>query len=94
MTTWKRRILAGVAAAVVLVPAGWLAIDYVRQPAEVDRAPLVAAAAQFQVRIRRDEWGVPHIRGQRNVDAAFGIAYAHAEDDYPTIQQVLLATRG
>ena len=94
MTTWKRRILAGVAAAVVLVPAGWLAIDYARQPAEVDRAPLIAAAAQFQVRIRRDEWGVPHIRGQRNVDAAFGIAYAHAEDDYPTIQQVLLATRG
>ena len=89
-----RWFLVGAASLVVLVPACWWGIDRALQPAEVDRAPLVAAASQFDVRIRRDEWGVPHILGRRNVDAAFGIAYAHAEDDYTTIQQVLLATRG
>ena len=89
-----RWLLLGSAVLAVVVPVGWWAVDRALQPAEVDRAPLVAAAAQFDVRIRRDEWGVPHILGKRNVDAAFGIAYAHAEDDYPTIQQVLLATRG
>lgn len=89
-----RWFLLGTVVLAVVVPAGWWAVDHALQPAEVDRAPLVAAAAQFDVRIRRDEWGVPHVRGKRNVDAAFGIAFAHAEDDYPTIQQVLLATRG
>jgi acyl-homoserine lactone acylase PvdQ len=47
-----------------------------------------------RVRVVRDTWGVPHVFGERDQDAAFGLAYAHAEDDWPTIQAVLAASRG
>lgn len=49
---------------------------------------------EYSVRIVRDAYGVPHIFGKRDVDVAFGLAYAHAQDDFSTIQDVLLATRG
>ena len=48
----------------------------------------------YDVTIHRDIWGVPHIYGEKDSDAAFGLAYAHAEDDFETIQEVLLALRG
>tara|TARA_B100001142_G_C14325273_1_gene651986 strand:+ start:90 stop:2162 length:2073 start_codon:yes stop_codon:yes gene_type:complete len=48
----------------------------------------------YDVIIHRDIWGVPHIYGEKDKDAAFGLAYAHAEDDFDTIQEVLLALRG
>jgi acyl-homoserine lactone acylase PvdQ len=57
-----------------------------------------ATSAQIErskkVRILRDEFGVPHIFAKSNGDVAFGLAYAHAEDDFPTIEKVLAATRG
>ncbi|MBW7866599.1 MAG: acylase [Candidatus Hydrogenedentes bacterium] len=46
------------------------------------------------VRILRDEWGVPHIFGKTDADAAFGLGYAHAEDDWVNLQGVLLSSRG
>lgn len=46
------------------------------------------------VRILRDTWGVPHVFGKTDADTAFGLAYAHAEDDYRTIELSLLASRG
>ena len=48
----------------------------------------------YDVTIYRDNWGVPHIYGETDQDAAFGLGYAHAEDDFETIQEVLLALRG
>ena len=53
-----------------------------------------ALAHAAHVTITRDTYGVPHILGDTDADAAFGLAYAHAEDDYPTIQAVLAASRG
>ncbi|MGB3625888.1 MAG: acylase [Henriciella sp.] len=55
---------------------------------------LAAAASSYDAEIIRDTWGVPHIYGARDADVAFGVAYAHAEDDYETIQEVVAATRG
>jgi acyl-homoserine-lactone acylase len=52
------------------------------------------AARSHDVRILRDTWGVPHVFGKTDADAAFGLAYAHAEDDFATIQGALLAARG
>lgn len=46
------------------------------------------------VTIRRDDFGVPHILGKTEADVAFGLAYAHAEDDFSTIQAVVAASRG
>jgi acyl-homoserine-lactone acylase len=44
-----------------------------------------------KVQIARDEFGVPHIFGQKDADVAYGLAWAHAEDDFETIQKTLLA---
>lgn len=47
-----------------------------------------------RVRIVRDSWGVPHVFGKSDADAAFGLAYANAEDDFPMVQGVLAASSG
>ncbi|AMQ55929.1 acylase [Algoriphagus sanaruensis] len=44
-----------------------------------------------QVEIVRDEYGVPHVFGKTDADVAYGLAWAHAEDDFETIQKTVLA---
>ena len=62
--------------------------------------PLLATRAEappphrYDTRIVRDSYGVPHIFGTTDADVAYGIAYAHAEDDFETLQQVVAMTRG
>lgn len=51
-------------------------------------------AHSYDVTITRDDFGVPHIFGKTDPDVAYGIAYAHAEDDFATLQEVLAMTRG
>jgi len=51
-------------------------------------------APQHDVRILRDGFGVPHVFGKTDADVAFGLAYAHAEDDFATIQDVVFGVRG
>ena len=36
----------------------------------------------FYATIYRDSMGVPHVFGKNDADAVFGLAYAHAEDDF------------
>src|SRR5262249_832087 len=36
----------------------------------------------------------PHVFGRTDPDVAYGLAWAHAEDDFKTIQGALLASRG
>jgi acyl-homoserine-lactone acylase len=78
-----------IGAAAFLIVSDWLA-----QPAPPGPASLIAKAAQYHVRIERDHFGVPHIIGPRDADVAFGMAFAHCEDDFATIQEVALAVRG
>jgi len=88
------RALAGLA----LLSVGALGVGYLDLPARVEvqlsERDYVAEARAFDVEILRDNWGIPHIYGDTDADAAFGLAYAHAEDDFATIQSVILATRG
>ena len=49
---------------------------------------------KYDARIVRDEFGVPHIFGKTDADTAYGLAYAHSEDDFSTLQQVVAMTRG
>ncbi|WP_193166371.1 penicillin acylase family protein [Microbulbifer hainanensis] len=88
------RILTGL----LLLLAGVFGIAYLDLPApmatQLSERDYVAEARAFDVEILRDNWGVPHIYGETDADAAFGLAYAHAEDDFATIQSVILATRG
>lgn len=48
----------------------------------------------FEASIERDQWGVPHIHGATDADAAFGLAYAQAEDAWPVIQNSIPYYRG
>ena len=48
----------------------------------------------YDVEIVRDEFGVPHINGKTDADAAYGLAFAHSEDDFATIQEVVSMARG
>lgn len=63
-------------------------------PDSFDRARAIEIASAYDARIIRDQFGVPHIYGQRDADVAFGLAYAHAEDDIQTIQSTRSFTRG
>lgn len=45
------------------------------------------------IQIARDSLGVPHIYAPTDAGVAYGLAWAHAEDDFATIQQQLLIVR-
>ena len=77
--------------ALFLGAAAWL---WAPLPSHPSSEKLAGPAGSYQVEIIRDNWGVPHIYGKRDADTAFGVAYAHAEDDFETIQEVTAATRG
>jgi acyl-homoserine-lactone acylase len=46
------------------------------------------------ITIARDAYGVPHIFAPTDPEVAYGLAWAHAEDDFETIQQVALVSKG
>ena len=46
------------------------------------------------VTIARDKWGVPHIYGKTDPDVAYGLAWAHAEDDFGALQEVVWPAKG
>lgn len=46
------------------------------------------------VTIVRDQWGIPHIYGQKDADVAYGLAWCNAEDDFATMQESLLPAKG
>ena len=39
------------------------------------------------VRIIRDDFGVPHIYGKTDADAVFGVLYAQCEDDFNRVER-------
>ena len=86
--------VAGVAAAIALFLVGVIVVDRLSQPPRPDPAALIAKGERHHARIRRDDFGVPHISGSTDADVAYGLAYAHAEDDFVTIQDATLTTRG
>ncbi len=89
----KKILLAAVAlVAVLLLAAG--VYTWSPLPKTPSSSVLAEAASNYDVEIIRDTWGVPHIFGKTDNDAAFGLAYAHAEDDFETIQETVAATRG
>ena len=67
---------------------------HIVEAGQFDRHAAISKAEQYRGEIIRDGYGVPHIYGQRDVDVAFALAYAHAEDDFKTFQQLLPFYRG
>ena len=82
-----RKWLLGIAICLGLAACGQVLLQ---RGAAVTAPP----ARQYDVRILRDTWGVPHIFGTTDADVAYGLAYAHAEDDFATFQATLIAARG
>ena len=92
-----RYLKIGAAALVALVLIGLTAViteDRLSQPPAPARATLIAQAARYHARIQRDHYGVPHISGPTDPDVAFGLGFAHCEDDFATIQGAALIARG
>lgn len=48
----------------------------------------------LDVTIVRDKWGVPHIFGKTDADVAYGLAWANAEDDFFTMQELVISGKG
>ena len=46
------------------------------------------------IEIIRDNYGVPHIYAKTDAELAYGLAWAHSEDDFKTIQEAYLAGNG
>jgi acyl-homoserine-lactone acylase len=92
-----RNLKIGAAALAALLLVGLMAViaqDRLSQPAAPARATLIAQAAHYHARIQRDHYGVPHISGPTDPDVAFGLGFAHCEDDFATIQDAALIARG
>ncbi len=47
-----------------------------------------------RVTIVRDDWGIPHVYGETDADAVFGLMYAQAEDDFNRIEVNFLNSQG
>ncbi|MEL6878221.1 MAG: penicillin acylase family protein, partial [Pseudomonadota bacterium] len=89
---WAKR---GGWALLVLLVAGFIALATWEPFAAHDpQSPAGTAQRQYKVEIIRDEFGVPHIYGETDADVAFGVAYAQAEDDFFTLQDVAAMSRG
>jgi acyl-homoserine-lactone acylase len=78
----------------VLLGAAVVAIIWMAWPERADVEGIAPPEGRYEVVIRRDSWGVPHVHGRTDADAAYGLAWAHAEDDFATIQDTLLAVSG
>ena len=44
-----------------------------------------------RITIARDSFGIPHVFAPTDPEVAYGIAWAHAEDDFETLQLVVLS---
>ena len=64
------------------------------EPLWAERSDTLPPEANYSAEIIRDEFGVPHIYGKRDRDVAYGVAVAHSEDDFSTLQDVIAMARG
>lgn len=84
-----RKLLLAVLGLMLLVGTGLASWE----PLTAERAA-APPPRKYDAVIARDTWGVPHIFGRTDADVGYGVAYAHAEDDFSTLQEVLAMTRG
>ncbi len=90
MKTWLGRIgfaLLGVVLVAFVALATW-------EPFWAKRDGLNLPNRSYTAEIIRDEFGVPHIYGKTDADVAYGVAVAHAEDDFFTLQDVAAMSVG
>lgn len=47
-----------------------------------------------EIKIARDQWGVPHIMAKTDAEVAYGLAWAECEDDFKTLQELMAVCKG
>ncbi len=82
------KLTAALSFALFLLAAGC------EKPDSIDHASLIPPPDKYDVRIIRDNWGVPHIYGVTDADVSYGLAWAQAEDDFKHFYETLLMGRG
>ncbi len=88
MPKWVKALLA-LAAVLATVFVGLASWDGLTATASV-----ADPVHKRDVRIVRDSWGVPHIFGKTDADVSYGLAIAHAQDDFRNLEEVIAAVRG
>jgi penicillin amidase/acyl-homoserine-lactone acylase len=88
------RMLALTVSALALASCATAPVPTYAPGAPFDGTIAHSVAQNYDAHVIRDKFGVPHIYGKRNADVAYGLAYAHAEDDWKTIEEVIRASRG
>ena len=77
-------------AACLLTGGGYVLFSFA---VRANLAQFIPPPGKYDVRILRDTWGVPHIFGKRDTDTAYGLAYAHCEDDWQNMEDNCLIAR-
>ncbi|MXO62448.1 acylase [Qipengyuania oceanensis] len=90
MWKWVGRIAL---VAVVLLVVAFVALAS-WEPFWAKRDAQAGPQGSYRAEIVRDDYGVPHILGKTDADVAYGVAIAHAEDDFTTLQDVIAMSRG
>ncbi len=86
---WVKRGAFALVGVLVLALAGLATWEPFTATAAAPPAPQT-----YSAEIIRDSYGVPHIAGKTDADTAYGVAIAHAEDDFFTLQDVIAMSRG
>ena len=90
----KKRYWGGFLLAGAFVGAYAAGVRLAPLPSKLDIAAITQTAKTYNALIERDKFGVPHISGPKDADVAFGLGYAHSEDDFATIVDAIVTTRG
>lgn len=88
-----KRITFGFALLIVLMVVIFAFAQFTL-PSKASGGQYIAKAASYNVEVIRDRFGIPHVYGIKDKDTAFGLAYVQSEDDFATLQSMILATRG
>jgi acyl-homoserine-lactone acylase len=86
---WIALVLAGAVSA-----AAFAGVRIAPTGQDIDPASLLPRAKAYDALVERDNFGVPHISGPKDADVAYGLGYAHSEDDFATIADAIMTTRG
>ena len=79
---------------IVVIFVIFLIIQNYRNTINFDSKKFLEIEKNYSYQIKRDTYGVPHVQGMRDKDAAFGFAYAQAEDDLEHVEMMIKMSRG
>ena len=88
-----KKLLLSIFAIEILFVLAFLT-TYQINSSEFDKKQFIDIANNYSVKIDRDIFGVPHIDGERDIDAAFGFGYAQTDDDLYHVEMMIKMARG